>query len=229
MHVEVVAATPDNDDAPAAEEPTVLLPRGPVEVRILCERPELVGELAGKATPAAVEFVAFLATHGYRSGQPRLRDAIGTGRDASRAEKTVYNAASEARGALGTELLPVASGNEVYLLSGQVTCDWARFQQLKELAQRDGGTEGDALGEALALVEGIPALLTRRFGWLEEEGLLRDITSSVLDAARRLAEIAGEDGALLRLAIAKWRMMLPSDPELLALERRVGVPRSPAG
>jgi hypothetical protein len=103
VEVEVIHATEaaKSDAAPLGD----LVPRGKVEVRILRELPDLVGELLAAATPAAVDLVAYLATHGHRASTARLRDSIGTQQvQASRAGKTVWSAA----GAAGTRTGPPA-------------------------------------------------------------------------------------------------------------------------
>ena len=59
---------------------------------------------------------------------------------------------SGARRALGLDLRPTASGNQLYELSTEVTCDWMRFQALVEIAKRSG------IGRGLVHSPGDPAL-----------------------------------------------------------------------
>jgi hypothetical protein len=219
--VEAIAA--NGDDARAKVEPSTrapLVPAGPVEVRILREEPDLVGELRGEPSAGAVEFVAFLALHRYRAAPARLRAALGTPRSqASRSGKTVWTSAGAARLALGTDLVPAASANHLYLLSEQVTCDWTRFQALVDLARSsvsDLGRRREALVAALELVDGVPGLASRRFSWLDNEGILSNIALAVASAARELVNLEAELGTeeFTRWAIRKAHLLVP-DAEAL--------------
>jgi hypothetical protein len=220
---DVEALVADGDDARPKVEPSTrapLVPAGPVEVRILREEPDLVGELHGEPSAGAVEFVAFLALHRYRAAPARLRAALGTPRSqASRSGKTVWTSAGAARLALGTDLVPAASANHLYLLSEQVTCDWTRFQALVDLARSsvsDPGRRREALVAALELVDGVPGLASRRFSWLDSEGILSNIALAVLGAARELVNLEAELGAneFTRWAIQKAHLLVP-DAEAL--------------
>ena len=199
-------------DGLSAEE---LAPPGRVEVRILRETPDLVGELLTEATAGAVEFVAYLALHGYHAPTAKLKDAIGTARSqASRSGKTVWTSAGEARRALGADVVPAASGNLLYELSREVTCDWTRFQALVDLArskESDPRRRREALVAALEIVEGVPALGSRRFGWFDTEGLLSDIGLLVGLAARELTKLATDagDAELRAWALRKAKLLLP--------------------
>lgn len=220
---DVEALALDGDDARAKVEASArvpLVPAGPVEVRILREEPDLVGELHGEPSAGAVEFVAFLALHRYRAAPARLRAALGTPRSqASRSGKTVWTSAGAARRALGPDLVPAASANHLYLLSEQVTCDWTRFQALVDLARSsvsDLGRRREALVVALELVDGVPGLASRRFSWLDSEGILSSIALGVLGAARELVNLEAELGAdeFTRWALGKARLLVP-DAEAL--------------
>ncbi len=220
---DVEALALEADDAGAKVEPSTrfpLVPAGPVEVRILREQPDLVGELHGEPSAGAVEFVAFLALHRYRAAPARLRAALGTPRSqASRSGKTVWTSAGAARRALGPDLVPAASANHLYLLSEQVTCDWIRFQTLVDLARSsasDPGRRRQALLAALELVDGVPGLASPRFSWLDTEGVLSNIALAVVGAARELAALEAELGAeeFTRWAIRKARLLVP-DAEAL--------------
>jgi hypothetical protein len=98
--------------------------------------------------------------------------------------------ARRARRALGLDLLPTASGNLLYELSTEVACDWMRFRALVEIAKRSGiGRERarPALIQALALVDGVPGVVSRRFIWLDTDGLLAEIANAVELARRAIA------------------------------------------
>jgi hypothetical protein len=204
------------------DRPTQVLtvPPGPVEVRILREVPDLVGELHEEPTAGAVEFVAYLALHGYRAAPARLKETLGTPRSqASRSGKSVWTAAGAARRALGPDLVPAASGNQLYLLSKEVSSDWTRFQALVGIARSaasDPERRREALVGALELVDGVPGLASRRFTWLDTEGVLSNIAFAVANAARELANLEAEGGSeeLTRWAIAKARPLLPDLGEL---------------
>lgn len=222
-------AAPERPVVPpvASTDPVDLVAPGVVEARLLRDVPDLVGALVAPPTTAAVELVAYLATHQHRATTARLRDALGTvHQDASRAGSTVWAAAGGVRRCLGPALFPIATGNQHYVLSESVTCDWNRFRALVALGRTstDRGLERRALGAAIALVEGIPAAASRRFAWLEEEGLLEVIRQEVADAAERLAELeldaleagrgsldavqaALDAGQLLRPHDERWRML----------------------
>jgi hypothetical protein len=204
-----------------------LVPPGPVEVRILRESPDLVGRLLEEPRAEAVEFVAYLATHQFRTSTTRLRDALGTPRaKVSQSTKTVWNAASSARRALGTQLVPPASGNQLYVLGDVVSCDWNRLQALVATASSpasDHDRRRDALIAALDLVDGVPGFASKRYAWLDAEGLLTEISREVVATAHGLANFALEDGdeTLARWAISKGRLLSPRDDELARDEARL--------
>ena len=157
-------------------------------------------------------------------GATRLRDALGTSRArGSRAEATIYKTAAEARRSLGPRLVPVAAGNQLYELAEQVSCDWNRFEELVAIAHRcdQPGQRREALIEALALVDGVPAHASNRFIWLDDEGLSTRIEMAVLEVAQHLARAARLEGLseLAAWAIAKGRLLAPDSPELGEIER----------
>lgn len=231
----VPEAPPENDAPVVLEHGEWLVPPGRVEVRILREKPDLTGELLAPPSAPAVEFVAYLAIHGHRASTMRLRDCLGTVRSlASRSTKTVWSAASDARRALGEELVPASSGTQPYELATQVTSDWGRFQALCALARenRDTAEARRALLQACSLVQGVPALSSRRFRWLDEEGLLQEMANTIADAAVRLAELelealADGEGSVetVRLAVATGRILRPDAPGLTDAEKRLGLVR----
>jgi hypothetical protein len=131
----------------------------------------------------------------------------------------VWTAAGAARRAIGPDLVPAASGNQLYLLSDKVSCDWTRFQALVGIsrsAASDPERRREALVDALELVDGVPGLASRRFLWLDTEGVLSNIAFAVANAARELASLEAEGGSeeLTRWAIAKARPLLPDLGEL---------------
>jgi len=144
----------------------------------------------------------------------------------------VWTAAGAARRAIGPELVPAASGNQLYLLSKEVSCDWTRFQALVGIARSaasDPERRREALVGALELVDGVPGLASRRFLWLDTEGVLSNIAFAVANAARELANLELEGGSeeLTRWAIAKARPLLPDlgelehqEPKLAGTRRR---------
>jgi hypothetical protein len=203
---------------PVAGNP--LLRPGPVEVRILREGPDLVGKLEEEPSPAAVEFVAYLCLHNYRATTSRLKEALGTERSrGSRSVAAIWRAAGEARHALGPEIVPAASPQQAYQLSDQVSCDWMRFKALVELARAetaDRRRRAELLIEAISLVEGVPGLSSRRFSWLDTEGVLAEIGRLVLLAGRELAA-ATDDEEIRRLAVGKARIFFPTDADLVRL------------
>jgi hypothetical protein len=69
---------------------------------------------------------------------------------------------------------------------------------------------------ALQLVDGVPGSDSRRYLWIEVEGILDDIERSVTEAAHRLAVLAiGEQSLdLAEWAIGKGRLLSPDSEEL---------------
>ena len=237
------AGSPTTEDGARPGSATVeandSVPRpGAVEVRILREHPDLVGDLTGPSHPIAVQFIAYLATHGGRATTSRLRDAIGSyRREESKANKTVWSAAGFARQAVGVERIPNARGSQQYELSVDITCDWGRFAEAFQRARsahaaRDTGRAISLLSGALDLFQGIPGQEERRFEWLETEGILEEIQRVVEEAAHLLATIAISTGsaALARWAIDRGRLAAPIsellDEDEMVITERAEVPAS---
>ena len=204
------------------------MPRqGAVEVRILREHPDLVGDLAGPSHPIAVQFIAYLATHGGRATTSRLRDGIGSyRREESKANKTVWSAAGFARQAVGVDRIPNARGSQQYELSGDVTCDWGRFaeafqRRVLRLCRRRHGPRDQPAERSAGPLRGTPGQEERRFEWLETEGILEEIQRVVEEAAHLLATIASENGsaALAKWAIERGRL---ANPDLQLLDTSSG-------
>jgi hypothetical protein len=231
VRLQELASDRDADDSETAEEPEVaklMPPQGVIEVRILREHPDVVGELSAPPSGAAVQFVAYLATHGGKASTSRLRDALGAySRESSRTTATVRAAAGAARQSIGSDRLPNASANQQYELSTDVTCDWIRFEQAVKLARAEHSIGESVravslLTGALDLVAGLPSPDERRFDWVDIEGLAREIAEQVANAAHLLFTIAVADGttALAGWALEKGRLAAP-ESEVLERDRSV--------
>ena len=195
---------------------------GVIEVRVLREHPDLVGDLEGPSNPVAVQFVAYVAMHGGTVSTSRLRDALGSyRREASRANKTVWSTAGAARQVLGLARIPNATGYQHYELAADVTCDWVRFEEAFRRARsahaaRETARAVSLLTGALDLFEGLPGLDERRFEWLQTEGAVHEIQRVVEEAAHLLVTLAKGSGtvALARWAIDRGRVARPISPML---------------
>ncbi|HEY5271975.1 MAG TPA: hypothetical protein VIJ34_01950 [Acidimicrobiales bacterium] len=204
------------------DETRLMPPQGEIEVRILREHPDVVGELSGQPTGAAIQFLAYLATHGGKASTARLRDALGAYyRESSRTTATVRAAAGAVRQLIGSDRLPNASANQQYELSDDVTCDWVRFERALKLA-RGAHSIGEMaqavslLTGALDLVGGLPSPDERRFDWMDVEGLSREMAARVVDAAHLLFTIAraNESASLAKWALEKGRLASPENEVL---------------
>ena len=220
VDAEPVVSSQDDERASGEVVPARILgPGGRVEVRILRETPDLIGELANKPSTAAVEFVAYLCLHGRRATSARLKEALGTARSrGGRSMSSIWRAAGEARHSLGTELVPQSSASQLYEISADVSCDWTRLRELVEIARAPSSDQDrcrQALTEALSLVDGVPALASRRFTWLDSEGVLSEIGTVVGRAVEELVRIAEDtqDAELRRFALEKARILVPDTAE----------------
>jgi hypothetical protein len=226
--LEEIASLPHRATTEETEEDETRLmpPQGAIEVRVLREHPDVVGELSGSPTSAAIQFLAYLTTHGGKASTARLRDALGAYyRESSRTTATVRAAAGAARQLIGSHRLPNASANQQYELSADVTCDWLRFEQAVKLARgaRSTGETAEAvslLTGALDLVSGLPSPDERRFDWMDAEGLSREIAARVAGTAHLLFTIARASGSasLARWALERGRLAAPEDEVLKADE-----------
>jgi hypothetical protein len=109
--------------------------------------------------------------------------------------KTLRNALSLLRQAVGPERLPEASVLGGYQLSGVVT-DWGVFQGLAAQARASSGeARCRLLGEALALVRGAPfaSASPTHYAWALDS-LAREMTVAVVDVAHELATRRLEQG-----------------------------------
>jgi DNA-binding SARP family transcriptional activator len=188
-----------------AEERGPLAP-GPVDVRLLTATPRLDGleeELPPNRARRAVELVAYLALH-----QPdvitsdRLRTRVLGSSDADAASQTLFNVASAARRAMGTDdegkaLFPTGNRNGMYQLSPEVTVDVHRavafVKEGKLCAQPELAMAH--FRAALELVEGEPlGNALSGYSWWEAEGHGGRVGSVLVDAACSLAELATDAG-----------------------------------
>jgi len=103
--------------------------------------------------------------------------------------KTLRNYLYELRRCVGPDHLPEASAREGYLIQ-DVACDWVTFQRLDRQADVAGSTAAIVLRtEALALVRGKPfeGLPEGAYEWVDEEGLIGQITVAIATCALKLA------------------------------------------
>lgn len=189
---------PSTDRPDVADGPDDVVPPGSAEVRVLRPLPDLVGALSGRPPGRdAVALIAYLALHGGEARPGELREALAAYRsDDSKRQRALWNAASNARAALGPARLPVIRGDEPYRLAGAVTCDWLRFRDMTSLARacERGGAPTRALSllkTALALVgDGEPCSddsVVVRYLWLDAEQLRDEIETAIVAAAHDLA------------------------------------------
>ena len=147
------------------------------------------------------ELACFLAMHSHRSvTSEEARAALWPGdpesTDAS--AKSLRNAVSLLRKALGPESIPEASKGKGYRLSDVVTSDWSQFEQLVTEADKAVTTseETRCLTQALALVRGAPfqGVDPGSFSWAWTELIVSRIEVAVVRASHRLCVLAIEGG-----------------------------------
>jgi len=196
---------------------------GPVEVRLLTPTPRLEG--LGTALPTnrarrAVELVAYLALHaGEEVTSDRLRTRVLGSSDADAASKTLFNIATAARRAMGsdaagTPLFPPGTRTGHYRVAAGVTTD---VHRAASLALAGGSTEDPdtAMGllrTALDLVEGEPmANVLSGYTWWDAEGHGARIAAVLVNAAGDLAALAvgAELFELAQWGLAKARLVDP--------------------
>jgi DNA-binding SARP family transcriptional activator len=186
---------------------------GQVDIRLLAVTPRVDGlheELPANRSRRAVELVAYLALH-----QPdavtsdRLRTRVLGSSDADAASKTLFNTATAARRAMGTNaagapLLPPGSRTGHYRVSDDVTIDVLRAGSMAAIgnAAEDPNVAMAHLRAALDLVEGEPlANALSGYTWWEAEGHGARIAAVLVNAACNLAALAVEAG---RYELAQW-------------------------
>jgi hypothetical protein len=196
---------------------------GVVEVRLLTPTPRLEG--LGTALPPnrarrAVELVAYLALHaGEEVTSDRLRTRVLGSSDADAASKTLFNIATAARRAMGsdatgTPLFPPGTRTGHYRVAEGVTTDVHRAASLALAASstEDPDTAMGLLRTALDLVEGEPmANVLSGYTWWDAEGHGARIAAVLVNAAGDLAALA-IDAELFELAqwgLAQARLVDP--------------------
>jgi DNA-binding SARP family transcriptional activator len=196
---------------------------GAVEVRLLTPTPRLEG--LGTALPPnrarrAVELVAYLALHaGEEVTSDRLRTRVLGSSDADAASKTLFNIATAARRAMGSDatgspLLPPGTRTGHYRVAEGVTTDVHRAASLALAARgtEDPDTAMGLLRTALDLVEGEPmANVLSGYTWWDAEGHGARIAAVLVNAAGDLAALAIE-AELFELAqwgLAQARLVDP--------------------
>jgi DNA-binding SARP family transcriptional activator len=200
-------------DAPPATWPTgpgVPSP-GIVEVKLLTTTPRLEGlsaALPPNRARRAVELVAYLALHGEDGvTSDRLRTRVLGSSDADAASKTLFNIATAARRAMGTDaaglpLLPPGTRTGHYRVAGEVTVDVHRAAALAAAggAAEDPEEAMALLRAALGLIDGEPmANALSGYTWWESEGHGARIAAVLVNAAGNLAALA-VDADLFELA-----------------------------
>lgn len=215
-----VLTSDDGERGEGASDPhRVHLHPGPVEVRILARAPAVVGWAVTPSTKdhaRIVELVGYLALHGYAGSTERIRDAVFSRGDRVASLGRIHNVCSAARSALGTSpdgssYLPTAAGGR-YRLERSVSCDWTRFEAMRERAtSAEPDVAVELLVDALSLVDGSPFADTSGWDWVLAEGLLPTIIASVVDGAHHLATlaIARQDSRLARWAVGRGRCVEP--------------------
>ena len=172
---------------PEKKESSTLVPTvnvmGPLEVLGLLQRSD---------RRIVEELLVYLVLHDRRHlrvGQIQIGlRPVGSKRPEISA-KTLRNYLYELRRCVGPEHLPEASAREGYLIQG-VPCDWVTFQRLAREADVVGGTAAIALRtEAMTLVRGksFEGLPEDAFEWVDEEGLIGQITVAIATCALKLA------------------------------------------
>jgi DNA-binding SARP family transcriptional activator len=198
----------------AAQDEHISLPGpGTVEVRLLTATPRLEGlceTLAPNRARRAIELVAYLALHaGDAVTSDRLRTRVLGSSDADAAAKTLFNIATAARRAMGTDpagvtLFPAGSRTGLYRVSEGVSVDVHRAAALamEGGAAKDPDVAMALLRSALSLVEGEPlANALSGYGWWDAEGHGARIAAVLVNAASDLAALAVDAGLF---ELAQW-------------------------
>jgi len=196
---------------------------GTVEVKLLTPIPRLEGlhtAIPPNRVRRAVELVAYLASHtGEEVTSDRLRTRVLGSSDADAASKTLFNIATAARRAMGSDasgapLFPPGSRIGQYRVAEGVTTDVDRATSLARAGSstEDPETAMGLLRAALSLVEGEPmANVLSGYEWWAAEGHKARITAVLINAASDLAALAVE-AELFELAqwgLEKARLVEP--------------------
>jgi len=196
---------------------------GTVEVKLLTPTPRIEGMRA--ALPAnrarrSVELVAYLALHQRDEiTSDRLRTRVLGSSDADAASKTLFNIATAARSALGTDadgvpLFPSGSRTGHYRVTEGVSVDVHRATTLAAAgsATEDPGAAMSLLHAALSLIEGEPmANALSGYAWWEAEGHGARVAAVLVNAASDLAALAVDAGLfdLAQWGLGQARMVDP--------------------
>jgi hypothetical protein len=230
-----------NDEGPQAtldeREARPTLGPGPVEVRLLVPVPRIDGlaePLSAKRARRATELIAYLALHHPTPiTSDRLRTRVLGSPDADAAAKTLFNVATAARRALGTDragdpYFPPALKTGHYRISDLVTVDATRAARLIGAAREAPDAE-EALAlyrAALELVEGEPLSgALSGYSWWQSEGHAGRARSLVLQAACGIATTAtdaegGQFAELVEWALDQARAVDPYSEELSRVAMR---------
>jgi DNA-binding SARP family transcriptional activator len=206
------------------------LEAGQVEVKLLTATPHLEGlaqPLPANRERRATELIAYLALHrpdAVTSDRLRTR-VLGSG-DADAAAKTLFNIATAARRALGTDdadqpLFPPGSRTGRYHLTEAVTVDAQRAISLAAAgcASQNPEEAMALLRAALDLIDGEPmANVLTGYLWWESEGHGGRIAAALVRAAVTLADLAIADG-LIEMAHGGIEQARLVDPYSEALSR----------
>jgi DNA-binding SARP family transcriptional activator len=186
---------------------------GIVQVKLLTGTPRLEGlrdALAPNRARRSIELVAYLALHaGDDVTSDRLRTRVLGSSDADAASKTLFNIATAARRAMGTDeegapLFPSGTKAGIYRVSASVSVD---VHLAGALAAEGSATEHPdhamaLLRSALTMVEGEPlANALSGYGWWEAEGHGARLAAVLVNAASNLAALAVEAGYF---ELAQW-------------------------
>jgi DNA-binding SARP family transcriptional activator len=186
---------------------------GTVEVKLLTAAPRIEGlssDLPANRARRGVELVSYLALHqGDEITSDRLRTRVLGSSDADAASKTLFNVATAARRALGTDpsgvpLFPLGTRTGHYRVTEGVTVDVHRAASLAAVgsATEDPNRAIALLRAALNLVEGEPmANVLSGYAWWEAEGHSARIAAVLVNAAGDLAALAVDAGLF---DLAQW-------------------------
>lgn len=152
------------------------------------------------------ELICYLALHQERNmtGE-EIRAALWPG-DYGAAEvsaKSLRNAVSLARKAIGHDMVPEAFRGSGYSLASKITTDWARFCELRKRSDEEGANEQELLTEALLLVRGAPFEgVDSGYSWAWNELFVSQMEVAIIAVAHRLASLALSQGDYEQASLA---------------------------
>lgn len=194
------APAPDTEEAVSTDITRaiaeIMAPR-PVEVSVLTDTPTVTG-VDSELTARPMEMLAYLAVRMNESvTTEQFETAIWPDGVAGSSVKTARSRLRRdlGTGADGSPRLMSASNTGVLGLSDEVGCDWARVEQLLDLAasQPEPRERMLVLSAALELVGGHPfsAVPAGKYGWLDDVRQVRSVIEvRIVDAADELADMA---------------------------------------